>query len=129
MLLDDIISLLEDEEVGEEDVDLFPKDWPPNHNVPVLKVVATGGPGNPDSGISDKRRPTFMIQARGVAWGYQDAEALLESAFQALHDQRNVWVNGTYYTMIEHTTEATDLGYDQGNRPMLSQNYMATREG
>jgi hypothetical protein len=73
-------------------------------------------------------KPTVQVRVRGLARGYDEAEAQIQLCKRALIGYKRATVNGTYYLAIAAMGDVALLEYDAQERPIFVANYLLWRQ-
>lgn len=120
MLIDDIATYLETQDVGEIGTDIF-KGYQPPEPTKCLVIIPTGGQA-PDTDIIGIKNPTIQILTRAAT--ISEAMALAEAAYDVLHGLANTTLGSTYVMFCEAMQEPTSIGQDDNSNFEISCNYL-----
>lgn len=116
--LEDLISVLEEENVGVYNTNIFASSRSVQPRIPSgdasLVVIETPGPGSIGTHNSLERPASLQpaAQITGRAKDYAPARAMAQLAYDALYLVRNRYVNSGWYLWMRPQQEPADLGTD-----------------
>jgi Bacteriophage minor capsid protein len=119
MLIDDIASYLEVENIGTVGTDIFKANQPANP-VRNITIFDTGGQA-PDVDLIGVENPTIQLISRGE--NYSEAMTLARAAYAVLHGLTNTDIGDAYVMFCAAVQPPQMIGQDENNNYEISCNY------